>query len=66
MRKLLLEKNLACNTVGYLYNTVHYIMLLYTCSTAMTAAEHNSDFELTKDPVTRASYGVFVVEIWGT
>ena len=31
----------------------------------MTAAEHKSDFELTKDPVTRASYGVFVVGIWG-
>ena len=27
----------------------------------MTAAEHKSDFELTKDPVSRASYGVFVV-----
>ena len=32
-----------------------------TNSTAMTAAEHKSDFELTKDPVSRASYGVFVV-----
>ena len=31
----------------------------------MTAAEHKSDFELTKDPVSRASYGVFVVGIWG-
>ena len=31
----------------------------------MTAAEHKSDFELTKDPVPRASYGVFVVRIWG-
>ena len=27
----------------------------------MTATEQKSDFELTKDPVTRASYGVFVV-----
>ena len=27
----------------------------------MTAAEHESDFELTKDPVTRESYGVFFV-----
>ena len=31
----------------------------------MTAAEHKSDFELTKHPVSRASYGVFVVRIWG-
>ena len=23
------------------------------------------DFELTKDPVSRARYGVFVVKIWG-
>ena len=29
----------------------------------MRAAEHKSDFELTKDPVPRASYGVFVVGI---
>ena len=29
----------------------------------MTAAEHKSDFELTKDPVSRANYGVFVVGI---
>ena len=29
----------------------------------MTVVEHKSDFELTKDPVTRASYGVFVVGI---
>ena len=27
----------------------------------MTAAEHKSDVEVTKDPVSRASYGVFVV-----
>ena len=31
----------------------------------MTAAEHKSDFELAKYPVSRASYGVFVVAIWG-
>ena len=31
----------------------------------MTAADHKSDFELTKDPVSRASDGVFVVGIWG-
>ena len=31
----------------------------------MAAAEHKSDFELTKDPVSRASYGVFVVGILG-
>ena len=31
----------------------------------MTSAEHKSDFELTEDPVSRASYGVFVVGIWG-
>ena len=31
----------------------------------MTAAEHKSDFELTKGPVSRASYGVFVVGIMG-
>ena len=33
----------------------------------MTAEEHKSDFELTKDPVSRASYmyGVFVVGICG-
>ena len=31
----------------------------------MTAAEHKSDFELTKDPVSRAGFGVFVVGIWG-
>ena len=31
----------------------------------MTAAEHKSVFELTKDPVSRASYGVFVVGIRG-
>ena len=31
----------------------------------MTAAEHKSDFERTKDPVAHASYGVFGVGIWG-
>ena len=34
-----------------------------TYNTAMTAPEHKSDFELTKDPVTRASYVVFAVGI---
>ena len=43
----------------YGYPTYHGI----TYSTAMTAVEHKSDFELTKDPVSRASYGVL---LWGS
>ena len=58
------KRHLDSYTVGYRYNAVQYIKLLHTVMTEMPAAEHKSDFELTK-PVSRASYEVFVVGIWG-
>ena len=44
------KRHLDSNTVGYRYNAVKYIMVL----------ELKSDFELTKDPVSHASYGVLL------
>ena len=58
------KRHLDSNTVP-LQRAPIYHAITYSPNVTMTAAEHKSDFELTKDPVSRASYGVFVVGIWG-